>query len=599
MVARSEPFSPVVIQPPPGVVLTESERIIEGRWQAPFNNARFVRGMVQKLGGNTVITTTPSPDPQRTLFGWFDLTQDKFIAAGTFRKLYVYDVSFAQNDITPFRATGTLTNPFSTQISSPVVTVSQTSHGCSPGDTVIFSGSSAVGGITPNGTFVVTTVPDANHFTFNFTSNATSTAGPGGGTVTFQYEISVGNTIATAGLGWGVGGWGLSTWGTARAGTPVVLTEARIWALDNFGKFLIATYNTGLLYTFDPSVAQPWPRAQVIANAPLNVRSTFVTPEEFVFALLEGMTVASCSQGDFNTWTPATNNTAFSRTLAIGSKLIAGRVLAPFQSAVWSDAAMYMFQYTGDQFIYKSSMVGRDCGLIGPNAVVTVNGAAFWMGNDNFLMFDGSVHPMPNVEDVRAFVFDNLDKTQGFLSCAAYNPKYMEIVFFYCTTGQTSPGQAVVFSMIDQVWYPWTTNRLSGTHFTYADTRPYMADSVTGLIYQHEVGYDDNGNPLDMLVTLAPYAFHEGRVAMDVEGIVFDDFHQSGNLTITVNGFDRLTDVGTSDVDTEIITATQAGLTDLRIAGRYVGMTIESNVLAGYFRWGHPAAFVRPSGQRR
>jgi len=89
---------------------------------------------------------------------------------------------------------------------------------------------------------------------------------------------------------------------------------------------------------------------------------------------------------DPTTWTPATTNTAFSRTLQIGTKLVDGMPIAPFLSLVWSDSAVYLFQYTGSQFLYNSSALGVDCGLISPNAAVSVDGIAYWMGPDNFYM---------------------------------------------------------------------------------------------------------------------------------------------------------------------------------------------------------------------
>ena len=54
-------------------------------------------------------------------------------------------------------------------------------HGLSVGNFVTFTGSSAVGGITPNATEMeVVTVPDANTYTVTFTSAATSGATGGG-----------------------------------------------------------------------------------------------------------------------------------------------------------------------------------------------------------------------------------------------------------------------------------------------------------------------------------------------------------------------------------------------------------------------------------
>jgi len=123
----------------------------------------------------------------------------------------------------------------------------------------------------------------------------------------------------------------------------------------------------------------------------------------------------------------------------VGTKLIAGRVLAPFVSLVWSDAALYQFQYTGTQYVYNSSLVARDCGLIAPNAAIAVAGVAYWMGAKDFLMYDGSVRPMPNSKDVRKFVYDQLDPASAYQCHAVYNPVFNYIFFFYTAIGQIAP----------------------------------------------------------------------------------------------------------------------------------------------------------------
>ena len=81
-------------------------------------------------------------------------------------------------------------NPFSISNTSSTITVAHTSHGLVVGNFVTFSGSAAVGNITPNSVEMkVTTVPDANSYTVEFTSAATSTvSGGGGGSVTANYS---------------------------------------------------------------------------------------------------------------------------------------------------------------------------------------------------------------------------------------------------------------------------------------------------------------------------------------------------------------------------------------------------------------------------
>lgn len=589
--------SPLPILPPPGVVATESKRAAEGRWILPCDKIRFVNRRPQKLGGHVLAAVTPTSGMPKALHAWRDLAANQYIAAGTYRKLYVYDTSMVQNDITPIRDSGTLgNNPFTTTIGSATVQVADAAHGTVVGDTITFAGSTAVGGITPNGTFIVSLVIDANNYTFVFTSNATSSATGGGAAVTFSYEINVGTELSTFGLGWGVGGYGLGTYGTSRANSTIVF-EARIWSLDHFGKFLLATYNGGTLYDFDPSVAQPWPRAAIVTPAFDDMRAIVVTPERFVFALRDGMVLSSSTQGDYTVWTPATNNTAFTRTLTEGARLVAGRVLGPFITLIWSDAALYIFQYTGNQFVYNSSLVARNCGLIGPNAVVSAGGMAYWMGLDNFWMYNGSVLPMPNVEDIRKYVFDNLDPNAAFQTAAIYIPKHNDIMFTWTALGDTIPTLYVIYHINDQCWSPGTTDRVSGTNFFQGDSRPYMG-AATGFIFQHENTFNDNGAAMRCELNLAPYAMNEGGFIVDVESILVDTKDQVGDITCTVNGWDRLTDSVPADTDMEIVPDTDAGLTDFRVSGRYLEMNLVSDVVNGYYRYGKPVAWIKQSGRR-
>ena len=143
-------LSPLPIQPPPGVVLTESDRVAQGRWIASVN-VRFVKGLPQKIGGNTNAVITPTDGVPRALHAWRDNSQKNYLAAGTYKKLYVYDSSFLQNDITPYIAQGTMNNPFLLTAGSNLVRVVQPLHNRNPGDIVTFSNvTNPLGGLNLN-----------------------------------------------------------------------------------------------------------------------------------------------------------------------------------------------------------------------------------------------------------------------------------------------------------------------------------------------------------------------------------------------------------------------------------------------------------------
>lgn len=589
----------IPIAPPPGVVKTDSQRIIEGRWSDVIN-MRFVQRLPQKIGGWIKGFVEATQGTPRTLHAWRDNLFNQYLACGTYIKLYVYDTSLVQNDITPIAATGTLgSDPFTTALGSPNVTVAQTAHHLQPGTIIYLDGSTAVGGITPNGTFTVDTVLDADTYTFVFTSNATSATSGGGSAVTFSYEIAPGVEVGTFGYGYGVGGYGLGTFGTARE-TSTIFIEPRVWSLDHFGQLLVASYNGGSIYQFDPTALQPWGRATLVdSSAPTNCRALFVTPERFTMALLDDMQVAWPSQGSLTDWTPSVSNTANVRTLTEGTKLIAGRVLADFVSLIWTDAAVYLFQYTGATYIYNSSMIAKDCGLIGPNAAVTVGGVAYWMGQDTFWNYNGTVAPMPNVEDIRKWLFDQIDINFGYACVAIYNPKFNEVWFFVTIKGQTNPSLGLIYSISQQVWAPLYWGRCGGTHFTQGDTTPYMSVPSVNLIYRHENTNDADGEILPYSMTLAPYALSKGgKYNFDVEYIVPDFEDQTGDVTSTMTAWDRLNDSAALESETEIIAATDSGTVDMRISGRYIGWMMGASSLGSYVRLGLPVAFVKTLGDR-
>jgi Flp pilus assembly protein TadG len=99
---------PFPISPAPGVVVTESQRVAEGRWIPPFDKIRFVKGKAQKIGGNNRLTSSPMSGTPRATHAWRDFLQNQYVAAGTYRKLYAFDSGYTINDITPFSSTGTL-----------------------------------------------------------------------------------------------------------------------------------------------------------------------------------------------------------------------------------------------------------------------------------------------------------------------------------------------------------------------------------------------------------------------------------------------------------------------------------------------------------
>jgi hypothetical protein len=256
---------------------------------------RFRQGTPEKIGGWQRISPYTFQGICRFLWNWVTLSFDNLLAVGTNLKFYI-ERGGVYNDITPIRETATLTNPFTTNITSGTanrVLVTDASHGGKTGDFVTFSGASAVGGLTLNGNYQIANVT-TNTYTITASSNATSVA-TGGGTVTAKYEINVGPAIQGAVIGWGSGGWGMGGWGTGVAGTE----RLRLWDAQNWGEDLVFGYRGGPLYYWDATNGVTT-RGVALNSIGGNVSFTSASPTVVTFAsvlLSEGTAVKFATTG--------------------------------------------------------------------------------------------------------------------------------------------------------------------------------------------------------------------------------------------------------------------------------------------------------------
>jgi len=275
------PLKKLVLKP--GVNQENTRYASENGWYIS-DKIRFRQGTPEKIGGWLRISANTFLGICRSLWNWVTLAGINLVGVGTSSKFYL-EQSGVYYDITPIRATATLTNPF-TLTASTTVTVTDTAHGAITGDYVTFSGASAIGGGGTNVTAGVlnqefeVTVIDDNTYTIviSVTPNATAIAGsPGGGTVTAQYQINVGPSIQIPAVGWGSGTWGSGGWGTGLTSNATI----RIWSQQNFGEDLVFGPRGGPMYYWSAQ----------IGYTPLEFTVTIASPGVLTTTLRNGTAV--------------------------------------------------------------------------------------------------------------------------------------------------------------------------------------------------------------------------------------------------------------------------------------------------------------------
>lgn len=596
------------INPPAGVIRSGTKHIVGRRW-FDSDKIRFINGKAAKIGGWQKFNASQTQGVVRGLMGWSTLAGLNALAAGTYIK--AYSVTDEMADITPIEDDGTLaTDPFAVTDTETEVVVTHVNHGRDVGATVHFDGASAGGGITIDGAYLVTSVVDADTYTIEHSSPATSTdATTGGASVAYEYEVNPGQEDTAYGLGYGAGPYGGGFYGTPRAFTDAVTLQMRRWWFARYGNMLMMAPSGGRIYLWDEPGGDD--RGELLANSPDGILAMFVTPERFVFALgYEGnpMGVKWPHQTLPTNWTAGPTSTANTRTLQEGNRLVGGCALSSV-SLVWSDTAAFEFQYNGQPgSIYYSRPIGtKGAGLIagGAFAVTGKPARAFWMSKNDFLLYDGGVSPVPNQDHVREMVFrgypdegiSGLNTAYTHKIWCGFNPQFNEIWWGY-PSGSASECDRYVKVNIDTWAWDFGTITRSGM----ADLPSPARSSVlmTGndqYIYEHEVGKNADGAAMQAFISTGTMMIADGDADIEIERYIHDIRRQEGDLLVRFKFKER---PNSQDYTEEVTLTIEPTDTegDRMMAGRHLEVTFESNEIDGDFELGTPLLTIKGGGRR-
>ena len=583
-------YNPVTFLP--GVFTDVTEFTAEGRWHRS-NRIRFRDGLPEVIGGWIRRNETALNGVPRALHAWGAIDGTRNLAIGTSSKLLVQQGGSDFN-ITPIRDSGTLgTDPFTTTISSAVVSVADTAHGLEEGATVSFSGATAVGGITIDGEYTVTAVTSADAYTITHSAAATSGATGGGAAVDYSYEINVGQSNSVGGFGFGASTFGAETWGTPRSTTQVTL-DLRLWSLINWGEDLLANPRGDKLYFWDES-AGTGTRATVVAASPTADYYIVSPDDEHVIALGAGgdpLRVQWCDQSDFTNWTASSATTAGSRTLRYGSKIIGARVTRNL-ILIWTDKAVFSMRYVGTPFTFEIRTVALRGVALGPFAATEYGDAVYWMGDGNFYRYDGRVSHVPCT--VLRYVFDDLDYEQRSKIHCGVNEAHQEIWWFYpSASGSGENDLYVKYDVREQLWDVGVLPRTAWIDRGVFDG-PIAADA-SGYLYDHESGYTDNGVALGEFLVSGEFDIAESDRIMFLRRFIPDILITSGTVLLTFFGRKYPNQEQISKGPFMVDSTTK--FVPPRLRARRVSMRMGDSTAGTFWRGGRPMADTIAKGRR-
>jgi hypothetical protein len=290
---------------------------------------------------------------------------------------------------------------------------------------------------------------------------------------------------------------GTNTYGTQRTRDTLQLA-ATTWQFDTFGNEVAMVLNSDrVLRIFDPTTGL----VTKAAGSPLCV-GVMTTNEDFLLAIGAGGASRNIAWPDIGTtddWVPTDINSAGDINLQTNGLAMAGTRVG-LQNLVWTTTDVHLVNFVGQPAIYAPIRIGTACGLIGPRAwtvAATASGAgeaAYWMSSGGFFQYTGSVTPLPC--EVQDFLWRNINFSQQAKIYASTNSRFHEVIWFFPSNASIEIDSYVIYNYKDNVWYYGLRSTLSRT--TYIDRgatpNPFGIDA-TGIVYQHEIGYLNNGLP--------------------------------------------------------------------------------------------------------
>ena len=644
----------------PGIDKQSSDSGAENRW-IDSDNVRFRYGQPEKVGGWSSLVTSTIVGVARAMHAFTDLTGNRYVAIGTDKFLLIY-FEGQLYDVTPLKTTLTSAT-IATTNGSPTCTITKSAHGLSVGDIVQLDNVTLPGGTGFSNSdfedknFQVITVPTNGTFTITQSSNATGTVSTGGSLSLKPYE-PVGPRAQTYGYGWGVSSWGGGGWGQAASASSVAL-EPGLWSLDNFGEVLIATIANGKTFTWNGGAASPLTnRASTTttnfstANNPTASRVTLVSPTTRHLIHLatettigntttqDDMFIRFSNQEGIDTYAPSATNTAGTQRLQDGTKIV-GALKAKESILIWTDNALYTMKFIGAPFTFGFEQVGTNCGLIGKNAAIEIDGVAFWMSPKGFFAFDGTVRSLPcSVED---HVFENIDTTKGQQINAGLNNLFTEVVWYYPSSGSEYNDKYVIYNYGESsltkvpggVWYTGTEARTSWVDATiypkpfatkYDSTSDGTFPAIVGqsslgqtTLFEHEIGTDQvnpNGTTTTVTSFIKSYDIDlESRMRRTAQGGVASgavagefflalrrfvpDFKTlAGNCKISLGIKRYPQDSQTTTALSPFTINSNTLKKDTRARGRFLNIKIENDAASESWRFGTLKLDLQQDGRR-
>jgi hypothetical protein len=431
-------------------------------------------------------------------------------------------------------------------------------------------------------------------------------------------------------------------WGASQTGD--IVTAPGLWSLDNFGNKLIATIFDGATFEWDSdATGATSTRATIIANCPTASLQTLVsTPDRHLIAFGTETTIGTTSTQDdmyirwsdqesinaTTSWAPSAINTSGTQRLADGTRIVSA-IRGRDAIYIWTDTSLFIMRFVGAPFVFSFQQVGTNCGLIGKNAAVEVDGSAYWMSENGFFRYTGKLDSLACL--VEDYVYDDINKIPRQHIYAGLNNLFGEVTWFYPGSGAASNNRSVTYNYMDSTPERpvWTTSSLARS--TWSDShifgKPHAteydssstSDSTVGntdgctTYYEHETGVNQikSGTASTIAASIESGDFDisitqgggadlrgDGENIMKIRRVLPDFLQQTGDTRVTLNLKNYPTDSQVSSSLGPFTTTTSTTKIDTRARARAISLKVDNTSTGQHWKLGTFRLDIQADGRR-
>ena len=431
-------------------------------------------------------------------------------------------------------------------------------------------------------------------------------------------RLATGNTLATDDfVGWG-----------SAASITVPGAQIRLWSHDNFGEDLILNPRDGAIYYWDRTnglsgrAVKLNTLAGTKTSIPQRAKQVLVSDQDrHVIAfgcdnfganlsspdgdgVQDPLLIRFSSQETPLEWFPTATNTAGDLRLGGGSTFVQA-VETRQQLLVFTNKTLHAMKFIGPPFTFGLQELSKNITIMSPSSAVAVEDAVYWMGVDTFYVTNGgqTVQLPCTVKDkvFLDFNFEERDKVH-----VGVNSEFSELLWFYPSSGSTEINKYVAYNYSEKVWYYGTMARQA-----WLDRGIRTLPVATGgqYLYNHEVGYDDDGSAMTSFIESAPIDIGDGDKYVSLREVVPDiTFNGSTSLnpdvdfTIKTKNFPGANFAQSESGNTQrTATSPVEQFTEklnYRLRGRSFALRIDSTSLGTKYKLGTPRVDIREDGRR-